>query len=56
MEALEKRQLELENENKQLKNDLADAVHLIEEAEAARLMLEKPLSERDVQLANVEDN
>ncbi|KAL7434033.1 hypothetical protein ACHAXH_004023 [Discostella pseudostelligera] len=56
LEALEKRQLELENENKQLKNDLADAVHLIEEAEAARLMLEKPLSERDVQLANVEDN
>ncbi|KAL3758442.1 hypothetical protein ACHAWU_003611 [Discostella pseudostelligera] len=53
LEALEKRQLELENENKQLKNDLADAVHLIEEADAARQLLEKRLSERDGQVAEV---
>lgn len=47
LEALEKRQLELENENKQLKNDLAEAVELIEEAESSRQILEKRLSERD---------
>jgi hypothetical protein len=46
LEALERRQLELENENKQLKNDLAEAVQLIEDAEEARLLLEKQLSER----------
>lgn len=47
LEALEKRQLELENENKQLKNNLAEAVELIEETEAARLILEKRLTEKD---------
>ena len=50
LEALEKRQLALETENKQLKEDLAGAANLIEEADAARLMLEQRLSERDMAL------
>ena len=47
MEALEKRQLALETENKQLKEDLAGAANMIEEADAARLMLEQRLLEKD---------
>merc|ERR1719203_1525477 len=51
LEALEKRQLELESENKQLKEDLADATNMIEEGHAANKVLEERLAERDMQLA-----
>ena len=51
MEALEKRQLALETENKQLKEDLAGAANMIEEADTARLMLEQRLLEKDAELA-----
>jgi len=51
LEALEKRQIELESENKQLKDDLADATNMIEEGNAARHQLEKRLTEKDAQLA-----
>ena len=55
MDALEKRQLALENENKQLREDLAGAANMIEEADAARLMLEQRLLERDAELAEKRD-
>ena len=55
MDALEKRQLALENENKQLREDLAGAANMIEEADAARLVLEQRLSERDAELAEKRD-
>jgi len=50
LDALEKRQLELESENKQLREDLADATNMIEEGEATRKSLEERLAEKDVQL------
>lgn len=55
LDALEKRQLALENENKQLREDLAGAANMIEEADAARLMLEQRLLERDAELAEKRD-
>jgi hypothetical protein len=55
LEALEKRQLALENENKQLREDLAGAANMIEEADAARLILEQRLAERDAELAEKKD-
>jgi len=51
LEALEKRQLELESENKQLKEDLAEATNMIEKANAANKLLNKRLAEKDVQLS-----
>jgi len=44
--ALEKRQLELESENKQLKEDLAEATNMIEEGNLAKKLLEKKLDEK----------
>ena len=55
MDALEKRQLALENENKQLREDLAGAANMIEEVDAARLMLEQRIAERDAELAEKRD-
>jgi hypothetical protein len=55
LEALEKRQLALETENKQLREDLAGAANMIEEADAARLILEQLLSERDMELVEKRD-
>ena len=45
LEALEKRQLDLERENAQLREDLAVATALIEEGEAARESLVQKLAE-----------
>ncbi len=45
----------LENENKQLREDLAGAANMIEEADAARLILEQRLAERDAELAEKKD-
>lgn len=50
LEALEKRQLELEKENERLKEDLAEAASAIEEGVAARKELEDRLAQRDAQL------
>ncbi len=50
LEALEKRQLALETENKQLREDLAGAATMIEEADAVRLMLEQRLLEKDAEI------
>jgi hypothetical protein len=50
LEALEKRQLALETENKQLREDLAGAANMIEEADAMRLILEQRLLEKDVEI------
>ena len=47
MEALEKRQLELESENKLLKEDLKGAASMIEEGDNARLSLEWQLAEKN---------
>ena len=44
--ALEKRQLELESENKQLKEDLAEATNMIEEGNLAKKLLEQKLDEK----------
>lgn len=45
LEALEKRQLELEHENKKLREDLARATNTIEEGDLARKALEEQLAE-----------
>ena len=55
LEALEKRQIELERENKQLKEDLTGAIRLIEEGDNARKILEKQLTEKEEQLAEKKD-
>jgi len=47
--------LALENENKQLRENLTGAANMIEEADAARLMLEQRLAERDAELAEKRD-
>jgi len=47
LEALEKRQLELESENKLLKEDLKGAASMIEEGDNARLSLERQLAEKN---------
>jgi len=47
LEALEKRQLELESENKLLKEDLKGAAGMIEEGDNARLSLEQQLAEKN---------
>lgn len=55
LEALEKRQLELESENRQLKEDLKGAFTMIEDGEAARKALEQRLAEKDELLAEKKD-
>lgn len=55
LEALEKRQLELERENKQLKEDLSGAARLLEEGDNMRKILEKQLTEKEEQLAEKKD-
>jgi hypothetical protein len=47
LEALERRQLALETENRQLREDLAGAATVIEDADTERAMLEQKLAERD---------
>lgn len=47
LEALEKRQMELESENKLLKEDLKGAASMIEEGDNARLSLERQLAEKN---------
>ena len=47
LEALEKRQSELESENKLLKEDLKGAASMIEEGDNARLSLERQLDEKN---------
>ena len=47
LEALEKRQSELESENKLLKEDLKGAANMIEEGDNARLSLERQLAEKN---------
>jgi len=47
LDALEKRQLELEQENAQLREDLAEATNMIEEGEAARKLLQEKLIENE---------
>eukprot|EP00571_Detonula_confervacea_P003675 CAMPEP_0172317754 /NCGR_PEP_ID=MMETSP1058-20130122/32642_1 /TAXON_ID=83371 /ORGANISM="Detonula confervacea, Strain CCMP 353" /LENGTH=924 /DNA_ID=CAMNT_0013032383 /DNA_START=62 /DNA_END=2836 /DNA_ORIENTATION=+ len=55
LEALEKRQLQLESENKQLREDLAEAANMIEEGDASRKLLEQMLAEKDEQLSEKKD-
>ncbi|KAL7547423.1 hypothetical protein ACHAWF_010728 [Thalassiosira exigua] len=55
LEALEKRQVDLERENKQLREDLAEAANMIEEGEAARKSTEQRLAETEAQLAEKKD-
>lgn len=55
LEALEKRQFELESENKELRDDLGKAANMIEDSDAARKVLEQKLVEKDVQLAEKKD-
>ena len=47
LEALEKRQSELESENKLLKEDLKGAASMIEEGDNARLSLERQLADKN---------
>ena len=51
LSALEKRQLELEQENKQLRGDLAEAANMIEEGDLARKALETRLAEKEGNVA-----
>ena len=53
LEALERRQLALETENRQLREDLAGAATVIEDADTERAMLEQKLAERDASFAVV---
>jgi hypothetical protein len=53
LEALERRQLALETENRQLREDLAGAATMIEDADTVRAMLEQKLAERDAVCAVV---
>lgn len=53
LEALERRQLALETENRQLREDLAGAATMIEDADTVRVMLEQKLAERDAACAVV---
>ena len=55
LEALERRQLELESENKQLRGDLGKAANMIEDGDAKRKALEEQLQEKDVQLEEKKD-
>jgi len=50
LEALEKRQLEMESENKLLKEDLKGAASMIEEGDNARLSLERQLADKNSSL------
>ncbi|KAL9183404.1 hypothetical protein ACHAXT_005191 [Thalassiosira profunda] len=55
LEALEKRQRDLEGENKQLRSDLAEAATLVEEGDSIRKQLEETLAEKDAQLQEKDD-
>ncbi|KAL7526993.1 hypothetical protein ACHAXR_001749, partial [Thalassiosira sp. AJA248-18] len=55
LKALEKRQMELERENKQLREDLAEAANMIQDGDTARAALEQKLADKDVQLAEKKD-
>ncbi len=50
LEALEKRQIELEQENSQLREDLAEATNMIEEGEKERKVLQEKLAEKEQSL------
>ena len=47
LDALERRQKELESENKRLREDLAEAANMIDEGDVARKSLEHKLMEKD---------
>ena len=55
LEALERRQLELESKNKQLRGDLGKAANMIQEGDAKRKALEEKLQEKDVQSEEKKD-
>ena len=47
--------MDLERENKQLREDLSGAAKLIEEGDTTRKLLEQQLAEKDEQLAEKKD-
>mmetsp|Transcript_3747 Transcript_3747/g.8349 ORF Transcript_3747/g.8349 Transcript_3747/m.8349 type:complete len:114 (-) Transcript_3747:53-394(-) len=51
LEAMEKRRLQLESENKQLREDLTEAATMIQEGDDSRNLLEKTVAEKDEQLS-----
>ena len=51
---MEKRQLELENENKQLKDDLTEAAHMIEDGDDAKKLLDQQLAEKDKEMTSLQ--
>lgn len=53
LEALERRQLALDTENRQLREDLAGAATMIEDADTVRVILEQKLAEKDAASAVV---